>query len=712
MAVMFLMGFAAPAWAVSETEESIPAAASEVEEAAPVAEVFDFNTTNLSTLDEIIVMYTQEKDVKVYVEPKKDAEVVATLKIGTEVEVYDVTEKQNWYAVIYKEKKKDKTGWIPAKYLAETIPPAACKHEWTGWQTIREATCTAEGVSSRYCQICGLEETKSIKKLAHSFGDWTVTKEATCTAEGSKTHTCKVCGFEETETIKKADHKFGDWTVTKEATCTSEGSRVRTCTVCKFEETETIKKTAHKFGDWTTTKEATCTEEGTQVRTCEVCKQEETKTIEKVAHTYGEWEVTVEATDHSAGTRKRACTVCGNTQEETFDPEGTIRRGARTTEVLEIQQLLADQGYLDPAGVDGAFGPGTEKAIMQFQTDQGLTADGVAWPETINRLHHEFGPWQIITEPTRTSLGERTRVCTVCGYEEKEAFAAGPVIERGARGENVKLVQTMLNDMGYDTGNPDGIYGPKLDVAFENFAKANDGAFQAGRIWPADMDVLVNRWIETRPEGTLHTQGESGAPANLLLTVVPGEEEDGWLTFDWTLTNLSTEPVTFDLLRVGFGEGHDFSGENVVIELSGEELAGDTGAAAEGTTEGSEEAGSENVAWGTDDVDADIESTTAADATTNVISGTFRVDPSWGTSEELTFCAIATDVANGVKWISNFENYIPAVEETEAVETAVEETAGLDETAAEDAAEETSTVEPQQAAPAPMPGEEESETAA
>ena len=38
--------------------------------------------------------------------------------------------------------------------------------------------------------------------------------------------------------------------------------------------------------------------------------------------------------------------------------------------------------------------------------DQGLNPDGVAWPQTIKRLHHDFGPWEVITPLTRSVDGE------------------------------------------------------------------------------------------------------------------------------------------------------------------------------------------------------------------------------------------------------------------------------------------------------------------
>jgi peptidoglycan hydrolase-like protein with peptidoglycan-binding domain len=37
-------------------------------------------------------------------------------------------------------------------------------------------------------------------------------------------------------------------------------------------------------------------------------------------------------------------------------------------------------------GADGAFGPGTERALKAWQTANGLTADGIAGPMTLEKL--------------------------------------------------------------------------------------------------------------------------------------------------------------------------------------------------------------------------------------------------------------------------------------------------------------------------------------
>ena len=50
-----------------------------------------------------------------------------------------------------------------------------------------------------------------------------------------------------------------------------------------------------------------------------------------------------------------------------------------------VQTRLARYGY-DPQGLDGIFGPRTERAVINFQAQNGLVADGVVGPKTWDKL--------------------------------------------------------------------------------------------------------------------------------------------------------------------------------------------------------------------------------------------------------------------------------------------------------------------------------------
>ena len=68
----------------------------------------------------------------------------------------------------------------------------------------------------------------------------------------------------------------------------------------------------------------------------------------------------------------------------------TLKRGARGPSVVALQRALARLGYYS-GRIDGDYGPGTESAVSRFQTDSGLTPDGIAGPLTRRALEKALG---------------------------------------------------------------------------------------------------------------------------------------------------------------------------------------------------------------------------------------------------------------------------------------------------------------------------------
>ena len=497
-----------------------------------------------------------------------------------------------------------------------TIDPIP--HAFGRWTVLQEATCTQTGLRSRACEACGYVEQAETGLAPHEYGNWIMLAEPTCTGEGERVRRCVLCGYRDTQVLQALPHEYGEWTVTQPASCTAQGVRVRSCIFCGAQQSEAIEKLPHEFGDWTVEREATCAEAGLRARTCWMCGTRRTEEIARPPHDYA-WVVTVEATDHSAGVRARQCQNCGAiAREERFDPEGTLRKGARGDEVRKLQQLLADQGYLTAGGVDGSYGGGTERAVSQFQRDQGLEPDGVAWPQTRQRLNHEFGEWRVSTPLTRNRDGVYVRTCGDCGYQERMTVEAGKPIERRQRGEEVRVIQTMLNDLGYNCGTADGSYGPKLDAAFGAFAAENDLPFQEGKVEPGDVDALVNAWIAEVPDAKWKGQGDRTTPVRLILTLTPAESGiDGVKTFEWKLTNMGGERCRIDGILLGFGEAHAFTADNLVMAVDGTVLARDGG---------------------------------------NSASGSFSVGADWGEGQ-MCFCAVATSEKTGEVWLSNIRRF-------------------------------------------------------
>lgn len=59
--------------------------------------------------------------------------------------------------------------------------------------------------------------------------------------------------------------------------------------------------------------------------------------------------------------------------------------GSNGEEVKKIQSALKEKGYYDGT-IDGIFGNGTKNAVISYQKENGLSADGIAGPKTLQSL--------------------------------------------------------------------------------------------------------------------------------------------------------------------------------------------------------------------------------------------------------------------------------------------------------------------------------------
>ena len=121
-----------------------------------------------------------------------------------------------------------------------------------------------------------------------------------------------------------------------------------------------------------------------------------------------------------------------------------LRIGDRGTEVREVQKILAAQGYLSD-NVDGVFGKATVEALKKFQTAKGLKVDGICGKDTMAALK------KLAADPLYA--------------------LPGSVIKKGMHGEGVVIVQQILRDYGYYTGEIDGKCGPGTVRALQNFQR-------------------------------------------------------------------------------------------------------------------------------------------------------------------------------------------------------------------------------------------------
>jgi peptidoglycan hydrolase-like protein with peptidoglycan-binding domain len=147
-----------------------------------------------------------------------------------------------------------------------------------------------------------------------------------------------------------------------------------------------------------------------------------------------------------------------------------IRKGDRGAAVEDVQRRLISLGAdLGPTGVDGVFLGATRTAVRAFQRARDLHEDGEVGPQT----------WAALVDAT-FALGDRL------------IYLRYPYLH----GEDVRVVQSALNALGFASGDVDGIFGAFTERAVRDF-QANTGIAVDGVVGPDTvraLDGLRHAW--------------------------------------------------------------------------------------------------------------------------------------------------------------------------------------------------------------------------
>jgi N-acetylmuramoyl-L-alanine amidase len=169
-----------------------------------------------------------------------------------------------------------------------------------------------------------------------------------------------------------------------------------------------------------------------------------------------------------------------------------LSRGDRGKEVLDVQTRLLGQGFeLGREGVDGFFGPHTETAVLSFQQERGLLADGRVGANT----------WRELVE-SGYALGDRLL------YLREPPF----------RGDDVLQLQVKLNLLGFNAGPERGVHDEEVERAVLDFQR-NAGLPLDGIVGESTLKKLeAVRKAESGREGKKIPERDRGFAAALSLT--------------------------------------------------------------------------------------------------------------------------------------------------------------------------------------------------
>ena len=182
---------------------------------------------------------------------------------------------------------------------------------------------------------------------------------------------------------------------------------------------------------------------------------------------------------------------------------GLSKVGSRADEVVAIQQKLKEKGYYNYT-VDGIFGTRTRNAVISFQRDNGLAADGIAGVNTLKALG--------ISGKDDSSLG---------GYSSADYELLARIISAEARGESyigqVAVGAVVLNRVEHPSF-PDTVSGvvyqsgafsclydgqfhePVAESAYSAARDAINGLDPSGgAIYYYNPKTATSQWIFSRP---------------------------------------------------------------------------------------------------------------------------------------------------------------------------------------------------------------------
>ena len=176
--------------------------------------------------------------------------------------------------------------------------------------------------------------------------------------------------------------------------------------------------------------------------------------------------------------------------------------GSRSEEVRNIQQVLKEQGYYN-GKIDGIFGTATKNAVISFQKDYGLVADGIVGENTLKAMKLDdaapdsFGIASADFELLARLISAEARGETYIGQ-----VAVGAVILN--RIEHPSFPDT-LSGVAYQKGafsclNDGQFYEPISDSAYKAATDALNGLDPSGgAIYYYNPAKSTNKWIFSRP---------------------------------------------------------------------------------------------------------------------------------------------------------------------------------------------------------------------
>ena len=184
-----------------------------------------------------------------------------------------------------------------------------------------------------------------------------------------------------------------------------------------------------------------------------------------------------------------------------FSASSLSKQGSRGDEVIAIQTKLSESGYYS-GKIDGIYGSATKSAVVKFQRDNGLEADGIAGSKTLQALGIvQNGGGSKYTQ-SETALLARIISAESRGEPYEGQVAVGAVIlNRIAHPSFPNTLSGVIYQPGAFTCLSDGQVNQPVSESAERAARdaMNGWDPTGGAIYYYNPKTASSKWILSRP---------------------------------------------------------------------------------------------------------------------------------------------------------------------------------------------------------------------
>jgi peptidoglycan hydrolase-like protein with peptidoglycan-binding domain len=169
-------------------------------------------------------------------------------------------------------------------------------------------------------------------------------------------------------------------------------------------------------------------------------------------------------------------------------PNRVLQQGDRGSDVTAVQRRLQELRYFD-GQLTGYYGSATREAVIRFQVDNDIEADGIVGTRTREALfgsstskYYPNNSWRVLpsSSPSQEFSDEGLGSVQV-SYAQ--------VLQPGSRGLEVEELQRELRRRGFNPGSIDGSYGLQTQEAVRRFQDSR-GLFADGVAGSRTLEAL------------------------------------------------------------------------------------------------------------------------------------------------------------------------------------------------------------------------------